>query len=107
MIRPTTARSSEIQGESLTRGAHPALRSGSRTRLWVDASFYAYGRVDGTDIVVAAFNLGTTQASRTMSVTNIGLTGTVTDALSGNTATVSGGNLTINLPPLTAAVFTQ
>jgi glycosidase len=89
------------------RGAHPALRRGSRTRLWVDGSFYAYGRVDGTDIVVAAFNLGTSQASRTMIVTNIGLTGTVTDALSGTTATVSGGNLTINLPPLTAAVFTQ
>jgi neopullulanase len=89
------------------RGAHPALRRGTRTRLWVDASFYAYGRVDGTDIVVAAFNLGTTQASRTMSVTNIGLTGTVTDALSGNTATVSGGTLTISLPALTAGVFTQ
>ena len=43
-----------------------------------------------------------------MSVTNIGLTGTVTDQLTGtNTATVSGGNLTITLPPLTAAVFTQ
>ena len=32
--------------------------AGTRTRLWVDASFYAYGRVDGADIVVAAFNLG-------------------------------------------------
>ena len=89
------------------RGAHSALRRGTRTRLWVDSSFYAYGRVDGADIVVAAFNLGTVQASRTMIVTNIGLTGTVTDALSGATATVSGGTLTVDLPPLTAAVFTQ
>ena len=72
-----------------------------------DASFYAYGRVEGSDTVVAAFNFGTAQASRTMSVTNIALTGTVTDALSGATATVAGGNLTITLPPLTAAVFTQ
>jgi hypothetical protein len=72
----------------------------------VDASFYAYGRVEGSDIVVAAFNLGTGPASRTMSVTSIGLTGTVTDALSGTKATVSGGNLTISLPALTAAVFT-
>jgi glycosidase len=88
------------------RAAHPALRTGTRTRLWVDASFYAYGRVQGADIVVAAFNFGTAQASRTMSVTNIALTGTVTDALSGATATVSGGNLTVSLPPLTAAVFT-
>jgi hypothetical protein len=83
------------------------LRRGTRTRLWVDASFYAYGRVDGSDIVVAAFNFGSAQASRTMTVTNIGLTGTVTDALSGATATVSGGMLTVSLPPLTAAVFTQ
>jgi glycosidase len=89
------------------RAAHPALRTGTRTRLWVDASFYAYGRVQGADMVVAAFNFGTAQASRTMSVTNIALTGTVTDALSGATATVSGGNLTVTLPPLTAAVFTQ
>ena len=90
-----------------TRAAHPALRNGNRTRLWVDASFYAYGRVSGTDTVVAAFNFGTAQASRTMSVTNIGLTGTVTDALSGATATVAGGMLTITLPAQTAAVFTQ
>jgi neopullulanase len=89
------------------RAAHTALRRGTRTRLWVDSSFYAYGRVDGSDIVVAAFNFGTTAASRTMSVTNIGLTGTVTDALSGTTATVSGGNLTLSLPAQTAAVFTE
>jgi glycosidase len=89
------------------RAAHPALREGTRTRLWVDASFYAYGRVEGTDTVVTAFNFGTAQASRTMSVTNIALTGTVTDALAGGTATVAGGMLTITLPPLTAAVFTQ
>lgn len=88
------------------RASHPALRQGTRTRLWVDATFYAYGRVEGSDIVVAAFNLGTSQASRTMSVTNIGLTGTVTDALSGTTTTVAGGNLTVDLAPLTAAVFT-
>ncbi len=114
MMRFDTALSSLEQGTltnfqklGVTRAAHPALRRGTRTRLWVDASFYAYGRVAGSDIVVAAFNLGSTANSRTMSVTNIGLTGTVTDALSGTTATVSGGMLTINLPPLTAAVFTQ
>jgi neopullulanase len=90
-----------------TRIAHSALRRGTRTRLWVDDTFYAYGRVDGTDIVVAAFNFDTNEATRTMSVTNIGLTGTVTDAISGNMATVSGGTLTITLPALTAAVFTE
>jgi glycosidase len=96
-----------FQKLGLTRKAHTALRRGTRTRLWVDGSFYAYGRVDGSDIVVTALNLGTTPNSRTMSVTNIGLTGTVKDALSGTTATVSGGTLTISLPALTAAVFTQ
>jgi glycosidase len=101
-----TATLANFQKLGTARGAHSALRRGTRTRLWVDASFYAYGRVDGSDIVVAAFNLGTAQASRTMNVNNIGLTGTVTDALSGATATVSGGTLTIDLPPLTAAVFT-
>jgi glycosidase len=92
-----------------TRAAHRALREGTRTRLWVDGTFYAYGRVDTAsgDVVVAAFNFGTAQASRTMSVTSIGLTGTVTDALSGAQATVSGGNLTVTLPALTAAVFTR
>jgi glycosidase len=114
MMRFSSALSSLEQGtlanfEKLgnTRAAHVALRRGSRTRLWVDASFYAYGRVEGSDIVVAAFNFGTSQATRTMSVTNIALTGTVTDALSGTTATESGGNLTITLPAQTAAVFTQ
>ncbi|HEY1691348.1 MAG TPA: alpha-amylase family glycosyl hydrolase [Polyangiaceae bacterium] len=98
-----------LQKLGTTRAAHTAFRRGARTRLWVDASFYAYGRVDASDgdIVVAAFNLGTGAASRTMSVTNIGLTGTVTDALSGATATVANGTLTVSLPALTAAVFTK
>jgi neopullulanase len=113
MMRFDAALTSQEQGTLVNfqtlgklRAAHSALRRGTRTRLWVDGAFYAYGRVDGPDIVVAAFNLSGAQASRTMSVTNIGLTGTVTDALSGTTATVSSGTLTINLPPLTAAVFT-
>ena len=114
MMRFDTALGSQEQSTlanfqklGIARSAHSALRRGTRTRLWVDGSFYAYGRVDGGDIVVAAFNLGTAAASRTMTVTNIGLTGTVTDALSGTPATVSSGTLTINLPPLTAGVFTQ
>ena len=89
------------------RKAHSALRRGDRTRLWVDQTFYAYGRVDGSDIVVVALNLGTTENSRTMNVANIGLTGTLTDALSGASVTASSGSLTIDLPPLTAAVFTR
>jgi hypothetical protein len=88
------------------RAAHVALRRGTRTRLWVDSSFYAYARLAGSDIVIAAFNFGTSSATRTMSVTSIGLTATVTDTLSNTSVTPSGGNITITLPPQTAAVFT-
>lgn len=101
-----------LQTLGRTRAAHPALRRGPRTNLWVDGTFYADGRVDGSDIAVIAINLGTSQSTRTMNVGNIGLTGSVTDALSGTTITVAPGggyasSLTIALPPLTAAVFTN
>ncbi len=101
-----------LQTLGKTRAAHAALRRGPRTNLWVDSTFYADGRVSGSDITVVALNLGTSQATRTMNVGNIGLTGTVTDALSGTQLTVAPGggytsSLTITLPALTAAVFTQ
>ena len=50
---------------------------------------------------------GSLRATRTMRVDTIGLTGSVTDALSGSQASVSGNTLTVTLPPLTAAVFTR
>jgi glycosidase len=98
-----------LQKLGKARLAHSSLRRGSRTRLWVDAAFYAYARVDPLDgdIVVAAFNFSGASATRTMTVSNVGLVGAVTDALSGTTATVADGSLTITLPALTAAVFTQ
>ena len=101
-----------VQTLGLLRAAHPALRRGPRTNLWIDGTFYADGRVEGADIAVVALNLGSTSATRTMNVGNIGLTGTVTDALSGTKLTVGPGStftstLTITLAPLTAAVFTN
>jgi glycosidase len=104
-----TATLQNLQKLGTVRAAHSAFRRGTRTRLWVDATVYAYGRVDSSngDTVVAAFNFSATSQTRTMTVSNIALTGTVTDALSGTTATVSGGSLTITLPAFTAAVFTQ
>ncbi|MGZ6780460.1 MAG: alpha-amylase family glycosyl hydrolase, partial [Mycobacterium sp.] len=76
-----------LQKLGKARAAHSAFRRGTRTRLWVDGTFYAFGRVDGTDIVVTAFNLDANNpATRSIPVNNIGLTGTVTDALSGNSA---------------------
>jgi glycosidase len=114
MMRFGTALSSQesatlagFQTLGTTRAAHSSMREGTRTRLWVDATFYAYGRVDSSngDITVAAFNFGTSSATRTMSVTNIGLTGTVRDVLSGTTATVATGELTLTIPAQTAMVL--
>jgi glycosidase len=107
-----------LQTVGKLRAAHSALRRGPRTNLWVDGTFYADGRVDGSDIAVVAINLGSSPATRTMNVGNIGLTGSVTDALSGTTISVAPGgvsadggvyaqSLTISLPALTAAVFTK
>jgi glycosidase len=101
-----------LQTLGQTRAAHVALRRGARTNLWIDGTFYADGRVSGADITVVAMNLSTNQETRTMNVGNIGLTGTVKDVLSGTTLTVAPGggyasSLTITLPGLTAAVFTQ
>jgi glycosidase len=96
-----------------TRLAHSALRRGNRTRLYVDTQsgngFYAYARQDGDDIVIAAFNLDTSPATRTFQLAagGVNLMGTVKDVLSGTTATVSTGNLTVTVPPLTAAVYVQ
>jgi neopullulanase len=110
-----TATLQNLQKLGTARAAHSAFRRGTRTRLWVDppgtggSAFYAYGRVDSSngDTVIAAFNFSGTSQTRTMSVTNIGLTTGVTDALSGTAVAPSGGNVTITLPALTAAVFTQ
>jgi glycosidase len=102
------------------RAAHSALRRGPRTNLWADATFYADGRFDGTDVTIVALNLDTGSGSRTMNVANIGLTvGTkLTDVLSGATITVASGGtspdggpwaqaVTISLDAKTAALFTK
>jgi glycosidase len=105
-----------LQKLGTARAAHSAFRRGTRTRLWVDqpgtggSAFYAYGRVDPSngDTIIAAFNFSGTSQTRTgISVTNIGLTTSVTDVLSGTVLTPSGGTVSITLPALTAAVFTQ
>ncbi|MEO6950768.1 MAG: alpha-amylase family glycosyl hydrolase [Polyangia bacterium] len=90
-----------------TRLAHSALRRGNRTRLYVSDSFYAYARTEGSDVAIAAFNFGTSAQTITLVVTPINLTGTVTDVLTGTSATVSQGNLVITVPPLSAAVYTR
>ncbi len=97
-----------LQRLGTARAAHVALRRGDRTRLWVDDGFYAYGRTAQNDIVVAVYNLDANHpATRMIPVSTLGLTGTVTDVLTGTMATVTNGNLNVTLGPLTAAVFTR
>jgi hypothetical protein len=83
------------------------MRRGTRTRLYVDNTFYAYGRTDGTgDIVIAAFNLDPVNPrTQAMTVSNIDLTAGVTDVISGTQLTPAAGMLTVSLPPLGAAVY--
>jgi glycosidase len=103
-----TAALAKLQKLGTARASHPALRRGNRTRLWVDGTFYAFARQDGADLVIAAFNFDpAATGTRTMSVSSIGLAGSLTDVLGGGTITASGGSVTITLPPLTAALFTR
>ncbi|MGC4114217.1 MAG: alpha-amylase family glycosyl hydrolase [Myxococcales bacterium] len=89
------------------RLAHQALRRGSRSTLSAENEFYAYGRKDGSDVVVAAFNLSEGSATKTLDVGSLGLTGTVTDVLSGKTFNVSGNSLTVTIDGLNAVVLTK
>ena len=98
---------SRLRALGTTRLAHPALRRGKRTRLYVNDTVYAYARTDGTDVAIAVFNFGASTQSIPLEVTPINLTGTVTDVLSGTSATVAQGTLVVSVPPLGAAVYTR
>jgi glycosidase len=98
-----------LQKLGKARAAHVALREGTRTTLLASGTFYAYGRLDvpSGDIVVVALNMGASSVTQAVNVAPVGLTGTATDVLSGGTASVAGGSMTITVPALTAAVYTR
>ncbi len=89
------------------RLAHPALRRGSRTTLSVEGEFYAYGRKDGADAVVVALNLSEGTVTKALDVGSLGLSGTLTDALSGRTFAVNGSTVSVTLDGLSALVLAR
>jgi glycosidase len=85
-----------------------ALQRGNRVTLWIEDNLYVYARVAGTDVAVVVINREWNP--RTLSVpvaTGVPLPdGTkLHDRLGGPDLTVSGGNLAINIPAHTSAVF--
>lgn len=87
------------------RQQHEALRRGDRVVLEVDGQTYVYARKQGSDVVVVAFNTSTSDQTRSVDVSAVGVSGTLTDAETGGTVTVSGGHASLSLPPLTSAVY--
>ncbi len=83
------------------RRQYAALRTGSFMTLITDdaADIYAFGRVDANDRIAVVLNAGS--AAQTVSVPAWQLSmpdgSTVTDLLTGNTYSVSGGNVTVSV----------
>ncbi len=87
------------------REQHVALRQGDRSVLLVDDQVYSYGRKLGNNVVLVAFNTSTSSQSRSIDVSSLGLSGSLTDALGGGTVSISDGQVSLTLPALTAAVY--
>ncbi|HSA33442.1 MAG TPA: alpha-amylase family glycosyl hydrolase [bacterium] len=85
------------------RKAHPALRTGTRTTLITESNVWAYAMKKDADEAIVILNRGA-QTQRQLSTT---LTGTLTDVISGGTAVVSGGKITVTVPAMTSAVYTK
>jgi len=86
------------------RKNHPALRTGTRTTLIKENDLWAYRMKKGTDEVLVILNRSNQTIQRQLATT---LTGTLTDVISGATTTVSGGMITVSVPPMTSAVYTK
>jgi len=82
------------------RASTPALRGGLQYEHWQDDTAYAFERVDGDSVAVAAFN--TSGGTRTLALGNLHVAAgtTLRDALGGTaTATVSGsGGVSVTIP---------
>ncbi len=96
-----TATISHLRKLGTLRLAHPALRTGTRTTLMVNDTFWAYRMKDANEELIVILNRG---AETTKSL-NTSLTGTLTDAISGNTATAANGSVTVTLPTMGTAVY--
>ncbi len=89
------------------RHAHRAMRYGDRTQLFNDGLFWAYSMVEGSDIVVVAFNRNSDNQTRSVPVASAGLPDdtVLRDAIHDTFATVSNGQLSVNLDGRDSAVF--
>ncbi len=95
-----------VQAVMRLRQDHASLRTGQRLPLLTDwEDVLVYGKAAGTDKAVVAFNRSGNSQVVNLDVGSMGLSGTLTDALSGATADVVGTTLTIELPPYSSAVF--
>ncbi len=88
------------------RKAHPALRRGDYLTLYAKGEVYAFGRSDGQEWVVVAFNVGHTAAEITVRLeewlpSHVALTEAWTEE---PLATVNGV-ATLSLPPMTGRVW--
>ncbi len=93
------------------RNQYAALRTGSFMSLLTDDTnkLYAYGRFDQNHRIAVALNNDSTSHTVTVPVWQLSMTNgsTVTDLLSGNTYTVSGGNVTVAVNGHYGAVLAQ
>lgn len=81
------------------RQEHPALRYGHRRTLVADGDRYAFVRRHFDDVVVAAWNKGTSEQSFDLSVAPEAADGKWEDALSARSASVENGRLRFSLAP--------
>ena len=84
------------------RNQYTALRTGSFMTLVTDdtADIYAFGRVDARHRIAVALNADSATHIVTVPAWQLSMPdgSAVTDLLTGNTYTVSGGNVTVNVP---------
>jgi glycosidase len=89
------------------RAAHPALFEGSYTELWRPrggTNVFAFERATGTERVIVALNGGDV-VSGPLRLATTTKAETLIDLLGGSKAAVSNGQVTIDLPPKTAAIY--
>jgi len=93
------------------RNAYPALRTGSFMTLLTDDTnhLYAFGRFDATNRIAVALNNDSVSHTITVPVWQLSMVNgsTVTDLLSGNTYTVTNGNVTVTVDGHYGAILAQ
>jgi cyclomaltodextrinase len=88
------------------RHAHPALRRGDYHSLYGEGSVYALGRSLEDDMVLVAFNAGTTPQDAVIPVVGFMSNGvTLGDAWGSDRYTVIDGNIRVHLPAQSALVL--